>query len=189
MSIEEVSLFSQGAIFDETCYNSVMAFDRSNRSGGGNRSFGKPRFNNSRPDFNNNRQEMFSATCANCGKQCEVPFRPNGNKPVLCRECFQNSNRDSDSRRPERRSFDRPDFRNNDNQSRANDYTAQFEMLNAKMDKILDLLKSPADTAPLESALTEDVLEEIAEEVQEEKETIEKKPKKRTVSKKTPVLM
>jgi CxxC-x17-CxxC domain-containing protein len=152
----------------------AMAYnrDRGNRPGGGNRNFGRPR-------FTNDRQEMYSATCANCGKQCEVPFRPTGNKPVLCRECFQN-NRGSDLRRPERSSFDRPRF-NNEDRSRTNDYTAQFESLNAKMDKILDLLQSPTDPAPLESNLNEKVLEEIAEEIQEEKEVTEKKPKNKKV--------
>ena len=32
--------------------------------------------------------QLFTATCAECGKSCEVPFRPNGEKPVFCRECF-----------------------------------------------------------------------------------------------------
>lgn len=41
--------------------------------------------------YNSNRQEreMFPATCANCGKETTVPFRPSGEKPVYCRECFQ----------------------------------------------------------------------------------------------------
>jgi len=34
------------------------------------------------------RPEMYKATCAECGKPCEVPFRPSGDKPVYCRECF-----------------------------------------------------------------------------------------------------
>lgn len=40
--------------------------------------------------YNNNRQEreMFPATCATCGKECTVPFKPSGDKPVYCRECF-----------------------------------------------------------------------------------------------------
>ena len=40
--------------------------------------------------YNNNRQEreMFPATCATCGKETTVPFRPSGDKPVYCRECF-----------------------------------------------------------------------------------------------------
>ncbi|MFA5364313.1 MAG: CxxC-x17-CxxC domain-containing protein [Candidatus Bathyarchaeia archaeon] len=31
---------------------------------------------------------MHKATCAECKKECEVPFKPNGTKPVYCRECF-----------------------------------------------------------------------------------------------------
>jgi CxxC-x17-CxxC domain-containing protein len=156
--------------------------NRGNRSGDSYRSFSKPRFNNDRQE----RQEMFSAVCANCGKQCEVPFRPSGNKPVLCRDCFQN-NRGSDSRRPERRSFDRPDFNRNDNRNTAPDYKAQFDMLNAKMDKILEILMQHADdTAPIESAINEDVLEEMTEEILEEnKETEKKKTKKKKSPAKT----
>ena len=149
-------------------------YNRGNQSGN-NRNFGKPR-------FNRERSEMFSATCANCGKQCEVPFRPTGNKPVLCRDCFQN-NRGSDSRGTEQRSFDRPQFNRDENRSRSNeasDYTAQFEALNAKMDKILSLLSpKPVEAAPLESEISEEAIEEIVEELQEEKkEAAEKKPKK-----------
>lgn len=33
-------------------------------------------------------REMFSATCASCGREAQVPFRPNGTKPVYCSECF-----------------------------------------------------------------------------------------------------
>lgn len=34
-------------------------------------------------------REMFPATCANCGKETEVPFQPRGDRPVYCRDCFQ----------------------------------------------------------------------------------------------------
>lgn len=33
--------------------------------------------------------EMHQATCAECGKSCEVPFRPSGTKPVFCSQCFK----------------------------------------------------------------------------------------------------
>ncbi len=33
-------------------------------------------------------REMFSATCANCGREAQVPFRPSGAKPVYCSDCF-----------------------------------------------------------------------------------------------------
>ncbi|MGA2309332.1 MAG: CxxC-x17-CxxC domain-containing protein [Candidatus Bathyarchaeia archaeon] len=31
---------------------------------------------------------MFKATCAECGKSCELPFKPDGTRPVFCRECY-----------------------------------------------------------------------------------------------------
>ena len=41
--------------------------------------------NNERPS-----REMFSATCAECGIETQVPFRPSMDRPVYCRECFNN---------------------------------------------------------------------------------------------------
>ena len=34
-------------------------------------------------------REMFEAVCANCGKPAMVPFRPNGDRPVYCKDCYQ----------------------------------------------------------------------------------------------------
>ncbi len=34
-------------------------------------------------------REMFSATCATCGKEARVPFQPRGDKPVYCSDCFR----------------------------------------------------------------------------------------------------
>ena len=34
-------------------------------------------------------REMFSATCSNCGKEAQVPFRPTSGKPVYCSDCFK----------------------------------------------------------------------------------------------------
>lgn len=36
-------------------------------------------------------REEHEATCAECGAQTTVPFKPTGNRPVLCRDCFRNS--------------------------------------------------------------------------------------------------
>ena len=33
-------------------------------------------------------KEMFKAKCAECQKECEVPFKPSGDRPVYCKECF-----------------------------------------------------------------------------------------------------
>ena len=50
--------------------------------------------------------------CAECNKECEIPFRPSGDRPVYCKECFSrrkqgssfSANRDN---RPEERGFHR----------------------------------------------------------------------------------
>ncbi len=34
-------------------------------------------------------REMFSATCAECGRAAQVPFQPTGARPVYCSDCFQ----------------------------------------------------------------------------------------------------
>jgi CxxC-x17-CxxC domain-containing protein len=33
-------------------------------------------------------REMCKAVCSECGKECEVPFKPTEGKPVYCRECY-----------------------------------------------------------------------------------------------------
>ncbi len=33
-------------------------------------------------------REMFDATCSNCGKATQVPFKPTSGKPVYCNDCF-----------------------------------------------------------------------------------------------------
>ncbi|MFH0808335.1 MAG: CxxC-x17-CxxC domain-containing protein [archaeon] len=61
--------------------------DNNNRFGGGNRKFGG---NNSR-GFSDRPREMHKATCSDCGKACEVPFKPTQGKPVRCKDCFSSS--------------------------------------------------------------------------------------------------
>jgi len=34
-------------------------------------------------------REMFDVTCAACGAETQVPFRPSNDRPVYCRDCFQ----------------------------------------------------------------------------------------------------
>ena len=33
-------------------------------------------------------REMHKTTCSECGKECEVPFKPSDGRPVYCRECY-----------------------------------------------------------------------------------------------------
>ncbi len=43
-------------------------------------------------------REMHSVTCSECKKETEVPFKPDGQRPVYCRECFQSHKKPRDYR-------------------------------------------------------------------------------------------
>jgi CxxC-x17-CxxC domain-containing protein len=47
-------------------------------------------------------RQMFKAVCAGCGKPCEVPFRPTGDKPVFCSDCFSKKRDEGGEHREER---------------------------------------------------------------------------------------
>src|ERR1700688_4482277 len=34
-------------------------------------------------------RQMYSATCASCGKEAQVPFQPREDRPVYCSDCYQ----------------------------------------------------------------------------------------------------
>ncbi len=34
-------------------------------------------------------RQFYDAVCAECGQATQVPFKPTGAKPVLCRSCFR----------------------------------------------------------------------------------------------------
>ena len=34
-------------------------------------------------------REMFTVVCADCGVETQVPFQPTSDRPVYCRECYQ----------------------------------------------------------------------------------------------------
>lgn len=90
---------------------------------------------------------MHKAICEACGKQCEVPFKPNGSKPVFCSMCFQrdegtdykrsNGGGSGRSTMGEKRSYgseSKYEDRKTDNVSE------QFRIVNAKLDAILKAL-------------------------------------------------
>jgi len=55
------------------------------RSFGGGRSFGRDR---GRRDDSSRERTMTKVICAECGIECEVPFKPSSDRPVYCRDCF-----------------------------------------------------------------------------------------------------
>jgi CxxC-x17-CxxC domain-containing protein len=80
-------------------YHSQSRGGSSSRAGGkkfgsyGDRSAPRERSSFKRPfhggDDRFDRPQLHDATCAGCGKPCQVPFKPNGSKPIFCRFCFK----------------------------------------------------------------------------------------------------
>lgn len=96
----------------------------------------------SRSMFGSDRGErrMFQVVCDECGKDCEVPFKPSDDKPVYCDECFGKSSSPgrSDSKRFEPRR-EEPKRSASDNS-----INKQFEALNNRFDKLMSIL-APKD--------------------------------------------
>ena len=57
---------------------------------------------------------MTEVTCSDCGKKCEVPFKPTSAKPVYCRDCFDKKGG-----------------------NKGPDNSKEFEQINKKLDKIM----------------------------------------------------
>ncbi len=135
--------------------------NRDNRGGsrGGGRDFGGRSFGGEkrfRP------AELHKAICSSCGKECEVPFKPSGDKPVYCRDCFAKNRsheergfeRGSRDNRNERPSFKRPE-ENYSQPSRSN----ELDAINSKLDQILKILENQTETlAPAETPKEEIVV-------------------------------
>nr|WP_233097581.1 zinc-ribbon domain containing protein [Dictyobacter vulcani] len=43
-------------------------------------------------------RQMYSATCASCGNEAQVPFQPREDRPVYCKDCYQPQDRNDDRR-------------------------------------------------------------------------------------------
>ena len=41
-----------------------------------------------RPRRSSRSREMHKVACATCGKETEVPFKPDPSRPVYCRDCY-----------------------------------------------------------------------------------------------------
>ena len=79
-------------------------------------------------------RQMFDATCSNCGKSCQVPFRPTNGKPVYCSDCFEKM-----GGRADRQTSDRPRFE--DRKPSFDQNKAQLDAISVKLDKILNILE------------------------------------------------
>lgn len=120
--------------------------------GGGHSNFGnRPRFGGSRE--RGERPEMFQAICASCGKTCEVPFRPTGEKPVYCNDCFRNNKGAQNDNYNSRENGSRNNGETRERQ--LDELKKQFEQLNLKLDKIVSLLSHSNSSTSLKTMVEE----------------------------------
>ncbi len=65
------------------------------------------------------RPEMHIAACSRCGEEFELPFKPNGTRPVFCSRCYK-----------------KPQEHSSPSSS-----SSDLDMINRKLDKIMRALK------------------------------------------------
>ena len=136
----------------DQCYNfspTMKDFKKGNRfgAGGGKGGFNKGGYDRGAPrrDFSARPTEMHQATCARCNKACEVPFRPNGKKPVFCKDCFASNRPDAHIRtnafsRPN--AAPRPPYQSEGIAPRSDDLRSKVEVLNTKLDMLVRMVQA-----------------------------------------------
>jgi CxxC-x17-CxxC domain-containing protein len=140
------------------------------RGGFGNRSSGRDSFRDNRDrgrsggsygrSSNRRPVEMHDATCDKCKRECQVPFRPTGDKPVLCSDCFRKNEGSSSS------------FSSRDNSSSSGISKEQFNQINTKLDKILGVLQDLEIDTDDDSEFEDDEDEEDEDEDEEDKDEV-----------------
>ena len=121
---------------------------RFNKRGQGHQGFERP----ARPQFGGPRRdgpELFDAVCSKCGKDCQVPFRPSGQKPVYCRACFGGPTQVSSNRENFRDRGASPanSFEPRMGNKSIADLERQIWAMNNKIDSMLKILESISDNA------------------------------------------
>lgn len=162
------------------------------------RSFDRPRFGGreERGGFggrNGGKPMMHEAVCSECGNRCQVPFKPNGRKPIFCSTCFELQG----GGKSNERTFDRPRFGAREERSFGNDRGSekvnenikeQLAEVNNKLDRILKMLgnngstKKPKVDFSFDNGLDfgEPILETEEEQEIEKVETAPKKTRAKT---------
>lgn len=82
--------------------------------------------------------DSHQATCDGCHKPCQVPFIPNGKKPVYCRNCYRGKDTTT--------AFTGQPFSQSSDAGRedavGSDLKKQFSILNTKLDRLISAIEA-----------------------------------------------
>lgn len=155
---------------------------------GGRPNFQKRNFGGNDRGGDRDRAQMHKATCSDCSKICEVPFRPSNEKPVYCNDCFSNKREGVDrkprgdfgDRKPRREFNDRPAQRPEIARAQpTNDEVKnQIRDLNIKMDRLVTLMERMVNTSASNTVM------QVAPKSTEAKKVVTSKPAVKVVAKK-----
>lgn len=126
---------------------------------------------------------MHQVVCADCGRDCEIPFEPRPGKPVYCNDCFR-----------KRKDNKRHDHGDKGSSGLSN---KQFDALNAKLDRLVSLLssfmasenqvdKKEAKETSAKKTEAKPKKESVAKKPSTKKTATKKAPPKKTTAKKAP---
>ncbi|MBP7741291.1 MAG: hypothetical protein KA104_01195 [Candidatus Pacebacteria bacterium] len=119
-------------------------------------------------------KELYKTSCAKCQNACEVPFRPNGMKPVYCKDCFVRDDERSPRDSFQKKSFgnDRPSYGNDRAPARAaapvEDYRIgailkELQAVHAKIEHLSAQLSNTAYSSILSGSTEKSKKEEVKE--------------------------
>ncbi len=118
-----------------------------------------------RRDFADSK-ERFRAECSSCHKACEVPFRPNGKKPVFCSNCFT-----PDTSRTTRDSYQKPEYPSPrafaptarpEQDRRIDDIKRQLAVLEGKIDLLIQSFEASKQAAKEVAPSLSSVLKKVS---------------------------
>jgi CxxC-x17-CxxC domain-containing protein len=142
---------------------------------------------------------LYKAVCSECGKSCEVPFRPSGDKPVFCSDCFNKKRDPSDTRGGKRDFNDRHAPRQDSRQeySRPADPRAPYKPapvnnddtkralseISMKLDRLISAMEKMAQ--PMSAPKSAPVVVPVSKKVEIKKSPVVKTTPKKVVAPKT----
>lgn len=164
-----------------------------NRGGGfrgGNGGGGRPSFGGGRGGDSRGPVTMHKAVCDECHKSCDVPFRPSGDKPVYCNDCFSSKREDRGGDRGPRRDFgDRgpkrefndkpaPSFTKPAGAPMQSDVSKQLSEINSKLDRLINSIEKITQPKVVSTPVAKPIAKKV-----EVKNLVKKVPVKKPVKK------